>query len=77
MTSVSFGNNEEHAVVMYDRKTQVCVIVANSYEHLQDAIAVVNSLKAEKVIVIAPQGANLVYDQLTIDSLLEVYEYSK
>lgn len=77
MTVVSFGDAGEHAVVMYDRKTLECVIVANSMKHIQDALAVVNSIKTKHTYIIAPHGLREEIMSVTICGERELYEYVK
>lgn len=74
MTHVLFGGPEAHATIFYERSTKVCVIVANSIIHLVDAMPVARSLKADKIIVVAPPNAHNTLDELIPTSDLQVYE---
>jgi hypothetical protein len=80
MTEVTFGDDLQYAVLFYDRGTRVCIIVANSSTYLPDAFAVVNSMKmdARDVLVVAPRGTELYYEQLVQkDTGFQVYGYKR
>jgi len=74
MVLLPFGTEEAHAVVVYDRNTKICVIVANSLEPLPDAVATARSLKADHVHIVAPPGAERYVMSIRVSEKSVAYE---
>lgn len=74
MTSIFFGDNENFAKVVYDRKAGLCVLLCNSVIHFPDALALVRTLQADQTIIIAPVGLQELFQELTPMVELTIYE---
>jgi hypothetical protein len=70
MPVISFGTSESYAHIVYDRENKLCVLVANDAAQLPDAVAVIRSLKADQIWIIAPKGSERFFG-----SLVEAQEY--
>jgi len=77
MTTVPFGDETNFSIVMFERKLRFCMIFAVSDVHLQDALAVVNSLKVEDCIVIVPEDVDLSSFIGMAEMAIKAYNYVK
>ncbi len=75
MTVISFGKDDNGAHVVYEREAKICITVINDLESLPDAVALIRTLKADRIFVIAPTGTGLVYGSLSSVKELELYEF--
>lgn len=64
MTFIPVG---EECLLIYDRKNRVCIIMASTVTPLPDALAIVRSMKADIVWIIAPEGAEQ-YEQSIVSA---------
>lgn len=76
MTTVQFGNSGSYATVLFDRDSKVCVLVANTDEHLSDALVVATSMKPDEIIIVLPLTV-VVSGNLVPSEVYSVYKLKK